>query len=85
MPCTPGGGLQKIIQTEEDKFTLGTNLKRIRVVERGGTKLKDLLSTSDPWEGKDCERKDCLPCKNREDDRKGIGCQKENITYSIRC
>ena len=54
VPCTPGGKLQKLIQEEEDKFTSGTNLKRIRIVERGGTKLQDILCTSNPWEGQDC-------------------------------
>ena len=48
VPCTPGGILQKKIQEEEDKFMAGTNLKRIRVVERGGVKLKDLLCVGDP-------------------------------------
>ena len=36
VPCTPGGLLQKWIQETEDRFTEGTKLKRIRVVERGG-------------------------------------------------
>ena len=36
VPCTPGGELQKILQMEEDRFTKGTKLKRIKVVERGG-------------------------------------------------
>ena len=53
VPCTPGGRLQKLIQEEEDKFTSGTKLKRIRIVERGGTKLLDILCTNNPWEGED--------------------------------
>ena len=76
VPCTPGGILQRRIQEVEDKFTAGTKLKRIRVVERGGTKLKDLLCAGDPWSNLRCERKDCLPCGCREDDRTGINCQK---------
>ena len=85
MPCTPGGTLQRWIQEEEDKFTKGTKLKRIRVVERGGSKLKDLLGCSDPWVGARCERTDCLPCQGKEEDGGGINCQKENVTYTIRC
>ena len=50
VPCTPGGALQSQLQVAEDKFIQGTKLKRIRMVERGGIKLKDLLSSKDPWE-----------------------------------
>ena len=32
-----------------------------------------------------CERRDCLPCQSRENDSGGIGCQKENVTYTITC
>ena len=63
----------------------GTNLKRIRVVERGGVKLKDLLCVGDPWVGQRCERQEYLPCRGRENDSRGIHCQKENITYIFTC
>ena len=84
VPCTPGGALQRLLQNEEDRFTEKTRLKRIRIVERGGTKLTDLLITSDPWEKERCERTNCLPCQGSED-KPRINCQKENITYCIRC
>ena len=83
VPCTPGGVLQKKIQEAEDKFTAGSKLKRIRVVERGGLKLKDLLA-GDPWSKECCERIDCLPCREKEK-AGGVNCQTENITYSISC
>ena len=66
VPCTPGGALQRLLQVAEDKFIQGTKLKRIRMVERGGIKLKDLLSSKDPWENEKCERQDCLPCLSCE-------------------
>ena len=34
----------------------------IKVVERSGERLEDILHRSDPWEKRDCERKDCMPC-----------------------
>ena len=82
--CTPGAKLQKMLQEAEDKFIEGTKLKRIRVVERCGQKLKDILCARDPWERDRCEREDCLPCLSCSD-RPGVGCQTENITYTIRC
>ena len=84
VPCTPGGILQRKIQEAEDQFTAGTRLKRIRVVERGGIKLKDLLCAGDPWSSEICEREECLPCGSRESGG-GINCQKENVTYTISC
>ena len=75
--CTPNAELQKLLQAEEDRFIATTKLKRIRIVERGGTKLKDLLCSRDPWEGKRCEREDCLPCSGDENEGAGISCQKK--------
>ena len=43
VPCTRGGRLQKELQAVEDQHVAGTRKKRIRVVEKGGTKLKDIL------------------------------------------
>ena len=61
VPCTPGVSLQKELQAAEDKFTENTKLKRIRMVERGGTKLKDMLCAKDPWESESCEREKLVP------------------------
>ena len=66
VPCTPGGLLQRQIQEEEDRFTAGTKLKRIRVVERGGTKIKDLICSGDPWSSMRCKRPECLLCSCKE-------------------
>ena len=64
VPCTYGGTLQRMIQEGEDKFIAGTNKKRIRVVERGGTKLQDLFNY-DPGKKSRCEREGCLPCRSK--------------------
>ena len=62
VPCMRGGILQRMIQDAEDKFVEGTKRKGIKVIERGGTKLKDLLS-SNQHSKKRCDRRGCLPCK----------------------
>ena len=72
-------------QKKIDRRMFKTTNTAIRVVERGGRKLKDVLGGGDPWEGARCERDGCLPCKGRDEDRVGISCQKENVTYTIRC
>ena len=45
---------------------------------------QDMVSSSDPWEKERCERSNCLPCKG-SDEKPKVSCQKENITYCIRC
>ena len=47
--------------------------------------MKDLLCSKDPWEGRRCERRKCLPCCGDETEGAGISCQKENVTYTIKC
>ena len=38
---------------------------RLKVVETAGTKIEDILHNSNPWKGKDCERKGCLLCETK--------------------
>ena len=38
----------------------------LKVVERAGSKLVDLLTSSNPWKGKECAREHCLLCKTRD-------------------
>ena len=35
---------------------------KIKIVERSGTKLEELLHKSNVWEEKDCGREDCWVC-----------------------
>ena len=38
-------------------------LMNIKVVERSGDKLQDLLCKSNPWDNQDCERENCFSCE----------------------
>ena len=60
---------------------------RLKIVERSGTKLKDLLTTSNPWRGEDCGRPSCLLCttKNRTERNTKQCCRKRNLVYEIWC
>ena len=54
----------------------------MRVVERSGKPLKNVLQRSHPFEDKKCYNADlCLVCVKSD---KG-GCRRENITYQIDC
>ena len=56
---------------------------KIKLVERAGNKVVDVLHKSDAWSMMDCEREDCLICKT-ETSRKGT-CRRRNILYETFC
>ena len=58
---------------------------KLKVVERTGTKLVDLVHKSDPWSDLDCEREDCLLCNSsNSEQRKGL-CKRRNVVYQTYC
>ena len=60
---------------------------KIKIVERGGKRLENILTGSDPWKGQDCGRKNCFLCftKNSMEKKSNKDCTKRNILYEIRC
>ena len=64
VPYTEGSRLQKLIQQADDDFVKGGKSKRLRVVERGGQTLEQMLGRNDPWGGHSCPRNDCLQCQH---------------------
>ena len=37
----------------------------VKVVEKVGTKIIDMVHKTNPWRGQDCERRDCMHCKTK--------------------
>ena len=70
-------------QEVDNKYIQGTKTKRIKVVERSGIMLKDLIGRSDPWKNRGCTRSKCVPCQ--KGGGKGGDCQREGVTYSVAC
>ena len=60
---------------------------RLKIVEKGGSKLVDLLHKANPWAGKDCERKDCLLCETKRYEKRenAQDCKKRNCVYKTYC
>ena len=78
IPCTPYEQLKKEYEQE-----IARSGFRIKVVEKSGTKIKDVLHRKDPFKKKQCERPDCFVCRSNG---KGKGmCNKENVKYTITC
>ena len=86
VPFTPGSQLAKNLRVNEEHLSKVSNNK-IKIVERTGTKLVDLLTRSNPWKGADCERENCLICftKQRTEKNKTQDCHQRNIVYETRC
>ena len=86
VPFTEGAELAKRVRNYETaaKESSGWFLK---VVERGGDSLVDLLHRSDPWAGEDCARVGCKPCwtKIRTGKNKTQDCTKRNCIYETWC
>ena len=56
---------------------------KIKIVERAGIKLVDMLHKSNAWEMQDCNREDCIICGD-EKGKKGM-CRKRNVLYETYC
>ena len=86
IPYTPNGELAKILRDNENKLEELTGT-RLKLVERTGSKLVDLITRSNPWQGLDCQRENCLLCftKSETEKLKTQECTKRNIVYETRC
>ena len=66
VPYTEGSKLKLLVQAAEDDFVGLTKAKRVRVIERGGDKLGNLLGRNDPWAAeRACSDKGCWVCTSR--------------------
>ena len=65
VPFTKNSELARRLRAnEENLFNLTRT--RVKIVERAGVKLQDLLTTSNPWKGADCGRQNCLICLTKQ-------------------
>ena len=78
-PFTPNSSLRKRLQEAEELIS-NTNVCRIKMVERSGPTIGDLLIRKTPWLKDHCGRKNCAPC-----DTKPGKCKSPNISYRITC
>ena len=86
---TPGGVLAKSVQKREEELNRN-NPERVKVVEKGGLKVKDIIAPKNPFKKSRCEHKKCPLCKNSEfisvnpEDVK-IACNTNNVGYRWIC
>ena len=80
VPHTRGSILKKEVQKREDSLLKGRLSGRIKVMERLGPTMRNLLANPNPWKGKHCGRQGCPPCATKEG-----SCRHSNIVYTISC
>ena len=59
----------------------------VKVVERAGQRIEDILHKSDPWEKRDCERENCALCITSVENEKipFANCTKRSVIYMTWC
>ena len=77
IPATPNSKLQKLCNKVIKKHNID-----IKVIEKSGRQVKNILQTSDPFKTNKCPDENCFTCKNSS---KPTNCRKEGIVYNISC
>ena len=86
---TPGGVLAKQLQKREEELNRNTE-ERIKIVEKGGLKIKDILGSKNPFKTLSCNEKTCPLCTESEyvhiqSEERKISCRTNNVGYRWRC
>ena len=56
---------------------------KVKVAERTGSKMKDVLSNTNPWAGAHCGRVDCITCNQLNEEMPE--CTKRSLVYENIC
>ena len=62
VPYAKDSILKKRVQEAEDSLMKNRSHKRVRVVERVGQSLQNVLCNKEPWKNQECGREGCGPC-----------------------
>ena len=86
VPYTAHSELANKIRESEASMEKMTG-QRLKIVEKVGVKLVDILHKADPWAGQECGRKGCLLCetKAKEGKTNNQDCHTRNVTYKTWC
>ena len=86
VPYTVGSELAKRLREAETKLQDMTGY-RLKIVERSGLKLEDMLHKADPWQRQDCGPDRCLLCltKQRTVKHSTQDCSRRSLVYETWC
>ena len=86
VPHTVDSGLAKELRELEYNMEAMTG-HRLKITEKAGSQLEDLLTSSNPWKGVDCGRDKCLLCETKLYTGKLLKqeCDRRNLVYETVC
>ena len=88
VPPTPHGELARLLKEREMALNQNRDMK-IKIVESGGTKFKNMIMKSDPFPEKKCENNICPFCQNTQNtvvnSLNKFSCETANVGYTIIC
>ena len=86
VPYTRKGELARRMREAEEDLGAQTGVK-LKIVERSGRRLIDILHKADPWQGQDCGRPKCLLCTTKLKTGRDLNqeCTKRCIVYQTWC
>ena len=82
---TPGGELARQLRLRETELNKNNDW-RIKIVEKSGRKLENILQKNNPFPEEFCKGK-CFPCTSSKSSNMSMksNCKKNNIGYKIPC
>ena len=83
LPPTPGSMLLKELRKREEELN-GKNSEKIKIVEKGGTKIKDILINKNPFKPEKCGENWCPLCNGKYGNFK-TRCNTNNLGYRWVC
>ena len=89
MTPTPGGALATELRKREADLNKHSE-ERIKIVEKGGLKIKDILGSKNSSQKSKCTQKTCPICHNSKyvesnQEESLLPCNTNNIGYRWRC
>ena len=86
---TPGAVLAKAVSKREEELNKNSS-ERIKVMEKGGLKMKDIMTTKNPNKKSECTQKTCPMCKPSKfvevnPDGSKYPCNTNNVGYRWHC
>ena len=83
VPVTKGGTLAKEMKQREEEINKFSK-ERIKIIEDGGIKLKNMLVNKNPFKVEKCEQIKCALCKENST-KSNIPCNSNNVGYRFQC
>ena len=85
---TPGGTLARELRQREEELNRHSQ-ERVKIVEKGGLKIKDILGTKKTFKNSKCTQKNCPMCTTSSlvvcSEANKIPCNTHNVGYRWQC